>query len=339
MTCHQRLLSLLPLAALIASACGRPSDQQDLRGELARISGQMASLNDLRQVRFEDLDTNGVREVILVYGPRELLDFDVFYQEDGDRWRLTPMVNDQNNPREFVGARLDSVGDGDGDGLPEIVVTSRLYDGNTMVKELTWTPAGYRVVHQRTELTARQRIEPPKPARREESTPVAAAPETAAPAAAQPSTPATPPAEVARVPEQKPAAPAKQPEPKRPAVTPAVGSYLVKKGDTIFGIAAALGVTPEALEQHNNNQLARRGLQIGQRIAVPVPGSRSAKVSVRIEQERYTVRPGDTLISIARRFEVSIEALQSWNQDLTADGAIKVGQNLSVHQAVIDIKG
>ncbi|HUU29149.1 MAG TPA: LysM peptidoglycan-binding domain-containing protein [archaeon] len=314
------LIFILGLGFLGFAACGRQKPA-DLRGELAQLAGRMAREDDLRGVRFEDLNGDGAREVILVFGPRELLDFDVYYRDKGGDWSLTPMVNDQNNPREFIGTRLDSIRDINGDGVQEIRVSSRLYDGNTMVKEVHWSPTGYQVISQRTELAQMERIKPvtPRTVQSAQAQSSSAQPETQKPAQAV---------------EKK-----EQPKPKPvPPIQPSTGTYLVKKGDTAYGIADALGASLDELESLNENQLSRRGLRIGQKINVPVPRARREHLTVRIEKESYTVQPGDNLISIARKYGTSVQALKSWNSSIPEDGSINVGQRLSIHLAVVDIK-
>ena len=239
------------------------------------------------------------------------------------------MINDQHNPREFVSTSLDSIRDSDGDGIPEISVSSRLYDGNTMVKELHWMPGGYEVIDQRTIIA---KAEPPA------RTPQRTRQTSAGQSEPAPSIPKDQAAEQKTAAETEPE-PEPPPKPKPiPPVTPSTGTYMVKKGDTVYGLARDLGISPEGLESLNNNQLARRGLRIGQKIAVPVPSKRMANVSVRIEKERYQVRPGDSLSSIAQKYGTTVRAIKSWNHSLPPDGTIKVGQYLNIHHAVVDIK-
>jgi LysM repeat protein len=323
-------LIILSIVVALLGACLRSRDE-DPRSELAAVSGRMAAENDLREVRFADLDNDGRREVIMVFGPRELLDFDVYYSDGSGDWNLTPMINDQHNPREFVSTRLDSIRDSDGDGIPEISVSSRLYDGNTMIKELHWMPGGYEVIDQRTVIA---QAEPPRrtPQRTQEASASQAEPARSIPkdqAAEQKAT-------VKTEPQPEPEPP---PKPKPiPPVTPSTGTYMVKKGDTVYGLARELGISSEELESLNNNQLARRGLRIGQKITVPVPSKKMPNVSVRIEKERYQVKQGDSLSSIAERYGTTVRALKSWNPNVPPDGTIKVGQFLNIHHAVVDIK-
>ncbi len=307
-----RVLSMIVLAVLMGIAgCSRGAGTENPGDALARLAGRMANENDLQKVLFEDLDGDGSREVILVFGQRELLDFDVYYRGDGE-WLQTPMLNDRGNPREFKGARLDSIRDLDSDRRCEIRVSSRLYDGNSLVKELHWSPAGYEVIGQHTVIAREQRIS------------------QARPPAKKPSASAVTPA--VEKPPEKP-----KPKPYRP-LTPQTGIYLVRKGDTVYGLARLLGVPGEELESINDNQLARRGLRIGQRINVPVPGRENTSFSVRIDKQDHVVGSGESLTSIAEKYGVRLRELMSWNPNLPEDGKIKVGQILKIHHAVVDIK-
>ncbi len=307
---------LFTIMATLISCSG--NGREDPAGDLAALAGEMAAGKDLRQVKFADLDGDGSREVILVYGPRELLNFDIYYR-DGSSWIITPLVNNKHNPREFVSTSLDSVYDSDGDGVNEISVSSRLYDGNTMVKQVRWSRQGYEVLNQRTVMANQE------PERK--TTPVSSTVRPQAQASAQTSKP--------KAPEAKPA-----PKPKEKKISPIVpswGTYAVKKGDTLYGIANALGVGLADLEKYNHNQLQARGLKVGQRINVPVPKSRNGKVKVSVRKDYYTVKSGDTLSGIADKQGVSVRALKSWNHSVPGSGKIKVGQRLAIHHAVVSI--
>jgi LysM repeat protein len=320
------LIGILSVSALLTGSCGR-QEEVDQRGELSALAGKMAAEKDLREVRVEDLDGNGNREVILVFGPRELLNFDVYYQPDNGGWVLTPPVNDQNNPREFISTMLDSIHKGAGDSIPLIEVSSKLYDGNTMVKELHWSPTGFKIVSQRTVMAGAR-------ARKAEEAVSSSAGSPEGKAPSQSVVQAGP--ESGSKPQPKPA---EKPKPRKVTpLTPSSGTYLVKKGDTVFSLANTLGVSVGDLESLNGNQLQKRGLRISQKINVPVPSARKSNVKVSIEKERYTVKPGESLTAIANHFGVTIQALKSWNPSIPEDGTVRSGQTLNIHRAVLDIR-
>jgi membrane-bound lytic murein transglycosylase D len=105
--------------------------------------------------------------------------------------------------------------------------------------------------------------------------------------------------------------------------------HVVKAGDTPSAIARRYGSTVDAIMAANGIRNPR-SLRIGQTLVVPRgpverparSGARSApageKVAIAVPN-RYVVRPGDTLYSIARRFGTSTEEIQRRNglQDTT----------------------
>jgi len=121
------------------------------------------------------------------------------------------------------------------------------------------------------------------------------------------------------------------------------GTYIVRAGDTLSGIALQLGVSVSALTSLNRLSPAST-LQIGQRLTVPgaVRASHHARrptpthhahgataahtvTSVRY----YVVRGGDTLSSIAAHAGVSLSELYAWN-GLGPTSVLQVGQRLRV---------
>lgn len=83
--------------------------------------------------------------------------------------------------------------------------------------------------------------------------------------------------------------------------------YPVKGGDTLSGIARLYGTTVTTLRRLNG--LPNNTIRAGQRLLVPRAGVGGTVV----EWGRYRVRPGDTLWSVANRFQVPYEALQRVN--------------------------
>jgi membrane-bound lytic murein transglycosylase D len=109
--------------------------------------------------------------------------------------------------------------------------------------------------------------------------------------------------------------------------------HIVKRGDTLWGIAKAYAVTPEELRRWNDLKRSAK-LQPGRPLrvanqAVKTNGKNggSQKVTTAV---RYKVKRGDTLWEIANAHDVTTEELRRWN-DLTQRARIRVGQELTIH--------
>ncbi len=94
-------------------------------------------------------------------------------------------------------------------------------------------------------------------------------------------------------------------------------TYVVKSGDTLYGIAKRFNTTVNALKSLNN--LSSDILKIGQILKIP---SNSSTYST------YIVQKGDTLYAIANRYKTSVAALKSLN-NLTSD-ILSIGQVLKI---------
>lgn len=108
--------------------------------------------------------------------------------------------------------------------------------------------------------------------------------------------------------------------------------YKVRRGDTLSGIARRYGVRESQLVALNNLR-SRHRIRVGQVIVLPG----SAPIEVRREQAPddgiYRVRRGDSISTIARRFDVSERDLVSLN-GLRNRNMISVGQRLKIPGAV-----
>ena len=102
-------------------------------------------------------------------------------------------------------------------------------------------------------------------------------------------------------------------------------SYIVQKGDTLYQIAKKFNITVSNLVQTNNLSDGNR-LSIGMELIIPSGNGAASKMDV---PSVYIVQKGDTLTSIANRFQTSIAALKQ-NNKLTKD-TIYVGQKLYVN--------
>ena len=93
---------------------------------------------------------------------------------------------------------------------------------------------------------------------------------------------------------------------KIPKVTSTNIVYTVKKGDTLYSIANNYGVSVDAIKKLNN--LTSNTLSIDQQLYIP-------KDSVVEETDFvvYEVKPGDTLYSIAKKYNTTPEAIKNYN--------------------------
>lgn len=96
--------------------------------------------------------------------------------------------------------------------------------------------------------------------------------------------------------------------------------YTVQKGDSLWKIASQFNTSVAKLRELNN--LKTDVLQIGQVLIVPTTG-------IDIEETiLYTVKPGDTLWSIANRYNVNVNEIRKLN-NLESD-FLQVGQVLRI---------
>jgi membrane-bound lytic murein transglycosylase D len=106
--------------------------------------------------------------------------------------------------------------------------------------------------------------------------------------------------------------------------------HLVRRGDTLSGIARRYGTSVRAIQ--SANRMGRRTLlRVGQVLVVPRgPGAPSTSQPMqRASDGTYKVRRGDSLMKIARRFGVTVSQLQSWNR-LGRSTRIYAGQRLRI---------
>ena len=94
-------------------------------------------------------------------------------------------------------------------------------------------------------------------------------------------------------------------------------TYVVKAGDTLYGIANKYGITLNELKALNN--LDTNNLAVGQILKVPSGLSLA---------NSYIVSPGDTLYSIAKKFGVSVNLLKEANNLVT--NMLSIGQKLII---------
>ena len=95
--------------------------------------------------------------------------------------------------------------------------------------------------------------------------------------------------------------------------------YTVKSGDTLWSVAKKFGISVDELKKANN--LTSNSLSIGQKLVIP-----SEKETT--SQNVYTVQSGDTLYSIAKKYDVSVDAIKEANN--LPNNILTIGQILII---------
>lgn len=102
-------------------------------------------------------------------------------------------------------------------------------------------------------------------------------------------------------------------------------SYIVHEvapQETLFGISRRYGTPVGEIVQSNDN--LKSGLKIGQRIRVPFVEKKALPAGAKLHQ----VKPGETLFSISKTYETTVDELMKWNELQGTD--ISVGQSLLI---------
>ena len=115
---------------------------------------------------------------------------------------------------------------------------------------------------------------------------------------------------------------------------PDAGFHEVKAGETFYSIASKYGIRVSELMQWNN--LGSSGLKVGQILVlkqgIKANGADSTKGSTQAAISRsvkyHTVMSGETLYSISRLYNVSVDSIMIWNK--MASPALRPGQEIVV---------
>ncbi len=93
--------------------------------------------------------------------------------------------------------------------------------------------------------------------------------------------------------------------------------YIVQKGDSLWGISRKYGISVEDLMSLNN--IDSNTLKIGQELYVP---------KINTASDTYIVQKGDTLWSISKKYNISVQELKDKNN--LKDNLLSIGQQLII---------
>ena len=104
-----------------------------------------------------------------------------------------------------------------------------------------------------------------------------------------------------------------------PDTTPSI-TYIVKKGDNLYDIARKYNTSVSAIQNLNN--LSNNNLSIGQTLKIPSTSNSGNTLNT------YTVKSGDSLYSIAKKFNTSVDSIKSKNN--LKSNLLSIGQKLII---------
>lgn len=108
--------------------------------------------------------------------------------------------------------------------------------------------------------------------------------------------------------------------------TPPTRTYIVSAGDTLSEIAAKHKVSISSIKRANN--LSGNLIKVNQELIIKAPKSGPKTTPVR--KLNYQVRNGDSLYLIAKRFDLKIADITSWNK-LDKNKYLQPGQRLTLY--------
>jgi LysM repeat protein len=102
--------------------------------------------------------------------------------------------------------------------------------------------------------------------------------------------------------------------------------YDTSSGESIYDIAAKLGVTKDDIIKYNPD--AADGITSGMRLHFPVSQAQPATAAPQTATNRHTVQQGETLYGLAKRYGMSVDDLIAANPG--TENGLTVGQTLTI---------
>ena len=115
-----------------------------------------------------------------------------------------------------------------------------------------------------------------------------------------------------------------------PVAMPAKQVYTAKKGDTLYNVSQRFNVDQE--DMINWNKLPDKGkLKVGQKLVIKKSGDITvASTAPAFKEISYTIKSGDTLGQVSKKFNVNVADLRKWNNVPKNKADIKPGEKLKI---------
>lgn len=111
---------------------------------------------------------------------------------------------------------------------------------------------------------------------------------------------------------------------KIPSGNNSTDEYIVKSGDTLYSIARQFDTTVNNIKSLNN--LSSNTLNIGQ--VLKINSDRNMNIDVENRNKTHKVEKGDTLYSIARKYDTTVKQLREINKLI--DNVLEIGKELII---------
>ncbi|WP_426485871.1 LysM peptidoglycan-binding domain-containing protein [Flavobacterium sp. 2] len=106
-------------------------------------------------------------------------------------------------------------------------------------------------------------------------------------------------------------------------------THIVGEKETLYGLSKKYKVSQEALQEANKEILAG-GLQVGQELIIPQNASNLSKTeNTNTSKSSHLVVAKESLFSIARQYNVSVQDLENENKELLQNG-LQIGQTILI---------
>jgi len=118
------------------------------------------------------------------------------------------------------------------------------------------------------------------------------------------------------------------------------GAYIVKQGDTYYGISRKFGFTVQELKELN--KLSHEDLFIGQVLSIE-QSKKTLNEELKVEDKEevpkgaffeYEIQQGDTMYSVSKKFNVAVDEILKWNNKLTI--GLSVGEKIKIKKKQTD---